>query len=432
MTDPFVHDDMLEVVLRSRAGETAPPDLRTSILAAVAADGPRVVTRRGRATGHPWRLLAVAAVLLVGLGTTLFASGSRHGDDPQPSQPAEVPDVSASPTIEPSPSATEPQPSSGVTTVITTVPTGNCAELQTDAQQAGVTTGSWTVGKMGPANAVMNGLIATSGGVGSKEIRLVDPATGKSTLVPGFGGDGMSVIGWSPTGSALAFDAVLGAGSPHSCTGLFVRSSSGIVEVAAQRGGFGGPVWSPTGSALVYVAAGPAPVYDSHLYLAAADGSAPRDLGPVCGDCGVVDDPVWSPDEARIAVSWLTADQADSRLSVMDVKTNTWTVVPHSAGDRVAPGSLSRWLDASTLLIQADVMSPTGHQSYATIAVDKAGMPTTRVAWPPIDVGTISPDLKWVTNLGCISCTLKVTSRATGRTHESVGQHGQQLRVVTR
>ena len=61
MTDPFVADDVLEAVLRSRAGDGAPADLHALILAAVAVDGPRAIARRS--VRHPWRLLAVAAVL---------------------------------------------------------------------------------------------------------------------------------------------------------------------------------------------------------------------------------------------------------------------------------------------------------------------------------------------------------------------------------
>src|SRR6478752_7599573 len=100
MSDLLVRDDVLEAVLRSRAGDGAPADLRSSILAVVAADGPRVAVRRRAVTGHPWRLLAVAAVLLGTIGTALFMGGSRQAVVmPTPSGPvrAVVPIVSASP-----------------------------------------------------------------------------------------------------------------------------------------------------------------------------------------------------------------------------------------------------------------------------------------------------------------------------------------------
>ena len=58
MTDPFVADDVLEAVLRSRAGDGAPADLRAQILAAVAADGPRADRAGGpsviRGGCSPW------------------------------------------------------------------------------------------------------------------------------------------------------------------------------------------------------------------------------------------------------------------------------------------------------------------------------------------------------------------------------------------
>ena len=76
MTDPFVADDVLEAVLRSRAGDGAPADLHALILAAVAVDGPRSIARRS--VRHPWRLLAVAAVLTGTIGTALFVGGSRQ------------------------------------------------------------------------------------------------------------------------------------------------------------------------------------------------------------------------------------------------------------------------------------------------------------------------------------------------------------------
>jgi dipeptidyl aminopeptidase/acylaminoacyl peptidase len=424
MTTRPVRDDVLESVLLGRASDGAPADLRATILAAVAAEKGRAV-RRSWPRRHPWRLLAVAAILLTTVGTAILAGPPRKAVDPPPSQLAVVPRPSptaSTTTSSPPPPSTGPQASSDVTSPIGTASGGSCARLQNDAEQAGVTRRPWSVGHKGPGSTVSNGLIAASGGSGPKDLRLIEVATGTSTRIGPSWGDAVSVLGWSPTGTALAFDAVLGVGGPGGCTGLFVRDDAGVVEVAYRRGSYEGVAWSPDGSALAYVVSGPEPDYWPHLTIAAADGSAPKDLGSICTGCGFVDPPAWSPDSAHVAITWMTVDQSDSRLSILDVRTGTWSIVPHSAGDRFADsgfnanGGLGRWLDASTLLIAADVMSPSGHQAYATVAIDKPGMPTTRVAWPPIEVGTISPDLRWVTNLGCGRCTLTVTSRASGHT----------------
>jgi len=423
MTTSSLRDDLLESVLLDRAGDGVPSDLRAAILAAVSGESRRTA-RRSWGRRHPWRLIAVAAILLAAVGTAMLVGAPRKADDPRPSQLAVVPRQSSTPpATEPSLNPTQPDASEVATTTTATPSIPSCAELQRDAEAAGVTSAGWTVGRMGPGSTVANGLIAASGGPGSKDLRLIDPRTGTSSRIVPPWGDAVSVVGWSPTGAALAFDAVLGVGAPRGCDGLFVRDDTRIVEVAYARGGFQGVVWSSAGSALAYVVFGPEPDYQPHLIITTADGSGSRDLGSICGDCSFIDPPSWSPDGKYIAVTWLTADQSDSRLSILDVTTGSWSVVPHSAGARFADagfganGGLGRWLDDSTLLIQADVMSAAGHPSYATVAVGKPGMPMTRVSWPPIDVGTISPDLRWVTDLGCGRCTLTVTSRDTGRTH---------------
>src|SRR5262245_61780387 len=102
MTTRPVRDDVLESVLLGRAGDGAPADLRATILAAVTADTGRTV-RRSWPRRHPWRLLAVAAVLLTTVGTAVLVGTPHKAVDPRPSQLAVVPRLSPTPAVTASP-----------------------------------------------------------------------------------------------------------------------------------------------------------------------------------------------------------------------------------------------------------------------------------------------------------------------------------------
>ncbi len=224
MTDPFVRDDVLEAVLRSRAGDGAPRDLHAQILAAVAADGPRVIARR--AIGHPWRLLAVAAVLVGTIGTALFVGGQRVSEmtpTPPPSLLAVTnpsPAATSSPrfgTIEITPPP-EPQP-----------PSCDQVDAFVAATHAVVGTGWGSATSSAVGAKVKPGSIAAwaDTGDGPSEVVLVDPATGKqSTLLSlGIVRNKYADLEWAPDGSALA----VGFESDE-CVG-------GILVLTKRRGG---------------------------------------------------------------------------------------------------------------------------------------------------------------------------------------------------
>ena len=258
MTDPFVSDDVLETVLRARAGDVAPADLRARILAAVEADGPRIADRRRG--GRPWRLLAVALPSCSGRSArpcsrecpvTPTTHARRSGRSCRSSRPRRRPSnrgrrqASRSPscrrhrhrrhrrrspltTIRPAPRARRPAPSAWC----------RGAGIRWPAHLTRLIPGRRCF-QGSPACATTGRLDRTPG------LSVLDPGSGTGRRVVDLadGVTGPPIVAWSPTGDAFAFS--VGAGSGFgSCAALYVIAGDRLVLVTTVRGGLGFS-WAP-------------------------------------------------------------------------------------------------------------------------------------------------------------------------------------------
>jgi hypothetical protein len=405
MTDPFVRDDILEAVLRARAGDRAPGDLHGEILAAVAADGPRATVRRS--VGHPWRLLAVAAVLLGTVGTALFVGGVRV------SQLTPSPGPSLLAVTNPSPPATA---STADATPVAS-PTDPCAGLGPIARHAGATLGGWTPGpEPDPTATVSNGVVAAVpyGPIEHQpvddDIRLLDVANGSARKVTDFGAfDTLEqVLGWSPSGRNLAY---LTTDDTSHCMDLFIWSEDGLVQaLGSSTLWWQQPIgWAPDESSIAVVSQTAIGV--SSLGILPADGSVVRDLGVICPSCYFFGGPMWSPDGSRIAISGAN-DQGQTVMSrIIDPSDGSSSELPGLPG-------VDRWLDNETLLVD-----PAGDGPLATMTVPTGSAPAgdaVTVAWPPATMEA-SPDLAyaldWRTCGGSLktACGVTVRDEVTGK-----------------
>ncbi len=116
---------------------------------------------------------------------------------------------------------------------------------------------------------------------------------------------------WSPNGSRIAFNRVIGG-----TTGIFVMDADGSNMVQRTTAG-GGATWSPDGEWIAFVCA-----EGLCKVRADEDGTEPVVLFNQGG--GVTDDPAWSPDGARIAFV--------SDWNLFDVWFDIWVVDPDGSG----------------------------------------------------------------------------------------------------
>jgi Tol biopolymer transport system component len=115
---------------------------------------------------------------------------------------------------------------------------------------------------------------------------------------------------WSPDGSQIAFagmgDAFTDSGAGPDQTGIFVMDADGsaVHRISHVKGrdlsvSYHEPQWQPGGDLIAYQAD---PDYDSHVFVARADGTAERDVSIEAGGTYQHDDaPTWSPDGRQLA-----------------------------------------------------------------------------------------------------------------------------------
>lgn len=363
MTDPFVHDDVLEAVLRSRAGDGAPADLHGLILAAVAADGPRATARRS--VRHPWRLLAVAAVLTGTLGTALFVGGQRQTavvtptPSPGPSQlavtviPSEPP-PSAPPTGLVAYPVDECHATSGIQRC-TTTPWLAAA----DGRDAHAIQGIGVVGWSADGSRLV---LQNRNDVGGAVSLLVADPTGAvlatievpctSPLIdPKYGGhlcpdEGEFAL--SPDGTRVAFtrtdpnvddssvlsilDLATGQGDVLTSTRTTNPPTGEMCNTSTKtrtcQGFDGSPRWSPDGRSIAFerqlMAPEPGASWDSAaLFVVDADG---RNLRRVTPSSVHAIGPMWSPDGARLAFTGSDMVVNHAGTSVVDIKSDVYTI----------------------------------------------------------------------------------------------------------
>jgi Tol biopolymer transport system component len=404
MSDLLVRDDMLEAVLRSRAGDGAPADLRSSILAAVAADGPRVAVRRRAATGHPWRLLAVAAVLLGTVGAALFVGGSRQAvvtpppsasvravvaPPPSASVQAVVPIVSASPTSTAGPSA-----------VTVGSDQGQLAYIQGPADPLSGDPGDLYIANHDGSDprlikSTVDGLVgwspsgrylATYRGIPDEPTYTVTIITpdGKSvgTITPVTLGD----VSWSPTQDQLLVAERIRdpkATLPHPRVAIYkpdgslirlVRTPPGVSELVE------GMDWAPDGQAIVTGTCvgckgdkyDDTPDLDWDLWILKADGSAPTRLTETPKEVEV--SPRWSPDGSEITY-WIACS-----LTATSCPKGSWLIRPDGSGTRrllTDQSSLIWSPDGTRLLFERGSATDELHRNV--FSIDSDGSDDTRV-----------------------------------------------------
>ncbi len=413
MTDPFVRDDLLEAVLRSRAGEAAPPELRTSILAAVAADGPRVVTRRGRASGHPWRLLAVAAVLLGTVGTAWYVGASRQTavtPTPGPSLLAVVPIATASPPSAP-PIATASPPSAPPTGLVA-YPVVDCSTRwvtecvttpwlsSADGRDAHVIQGMSVVGWSADGSKLLLEKISDVGGAVSllaadptgAVIATIEVPCTSPTIDEKYGGHlcpDQGEFALSPDGTRAAFTRTdpnvndssvvsvldLATGQATILTATRTTNPPAIevcntsTKTRTCQGFDGSPRWSPNGRSIAFerqlMAPEPGASWDSAaLFVVDADGSNLRRLTP--RNVHAID-PTWSPDGTRLAFAGTDMVVNADGTSVLDIKSDIYRISLDGSGlarlthDGVS--SLPNWTSAGRLAFIRRA-APTGSEHW--------------------------------------------------------------------
>jgi Tol biopolymer transport system component len=344
MTDQSVRDDVIEAVLRSRAGDGAPSDLHAQILAAVAVDGPRPAAPRS--IRHPWRLLAVAAVLLGTVGTAVFVGGSRV------SEVTPTPGPSLLAVTNPSPAAT-PSPTIEFVeiTPVPEPPTPSCDQIDAFIAATHAVVGTrWGSSTPAPVGApVKAGSIAAwaDSGDAPSQVVLVKPASGRQTTLLSLGitiGK-YSDLEWAPDGSALA----VGFGSDECGDGVLVWTKDGVVllqkDAARSFDGEEGSIaWSPDSTRLVTRPMGA--MNDSggeHHWIVPRDGGAVTDLAPPCAHCNSFDF-TWSPNGRWLAGQYeqfdvlgpgsvIVGNEIGIGVVTFDTETSKWTVIPETSGE---------------------------------------------------------------------------------------------------
>ena len=342
MTDPFVRDDVLEAVLRSRAGDGVPPDLHGSILAAVAADGPRVEPPR-RCTGRPWRLLAVAAVLLGTIGTAVFVGGSTPvGGD------ADAGAITACGRAHAIADALPDHTNyAGLATTATS--SSDCGQVPAFVAATHAVIGSaW--GSSTPSSVgvkVAAGSIAAwaDHGDGTSDVVLVDPSTGaRTTLISlGIARNKYADLQWAPDGSALG----IGFGSDECTGGILVWTKDRTVFLKVNGADSFDEeeiVFSPDSTRAVVLPFRPTDVSGGiHHWIVRRDGSAPVDIAPPCERCNSFSY-AWSPDGRWLAAQYeqfdalghggdVTGNTTGLGEAILDPSSGAWTVIPEQTGE---------------------------------------------------------------------------------------------------
>ena len=159
-------------------------------------------------------------------------------------------------------------------------------------------------------------------GVGS--LWIARPA-GEVTLLAEVGAL-FGAAAWSPDGEAVAvpIEQADNAWRLH-----VLDLSGGILADLAAEGSTVSPSWSPDGTRIAYwVVDG----LTSRLWIANADGSGARDIGPEPaatthslashGSVGWPEPPTWAPDGTQVAVEWSSADRVE--VIVASAETGEW------------------------------------------------------------------------------------------------------------
>lgn len=411
MSDRGEPMDGFELALARRmrsAGDTALRPFDPAAVVAAASDdrprpGPRwIVDDRSR-----WLLALVAAIALAIAIVGALAIGGRR--PLLAVLPASVDDIPVARTASPTPSVAP-------TASADTAALDHCDGPTSFARHAGAVAGvGWEPGAVGPTTSVRSGAIAglpdievMRSGEHDADVVVIDPA-GKSIYATAFGEVpdpyGPESLAWSPDGRSLAISTFVPGGVADACRELFVQQDGRLARVlASPRLDVGTITWSPDGSALAVIEWTDGP----HLLVVSSDLRL-DDLGPVCQGCSYVDQPAWSPDGTRLAVSWLDDAQEHAAFSIGTVASGDWQVVPGSQDDRV-----DRWLDDSTVDVQADGMAAGGSPHRVTIDVDTPGYPRTPVRGSS-DGGLLSPDGSRSADSNCngagTSCRVIVVDR---------------------
>jgi Tol biopolymer transport system component len=346
-------DDILEPIIRDRAGKDIPLDLRGQIMAAIRETGD-VQPRRLRALpatrpGRGVTLLAAAILVAAAVGIAASAGSQAVRRSPDASIAVNAP-VSSS--VTPFPSLVIP-----------------CTPMEDASRIGGLGNGPDPASGAAPAT-LRNGDLLVAG-ASQSDVARVSPSDVKALLHPvmsfGLQSFAISELAASPDGTVIAAD--LGFKGVDGCQDVFVFGSGGgsLRRPFAVEAGQSvtSPRWAPDGRALAVVT-------ESHARASQQPGPTSIDLwnavtgslthlGTPCDGCAISGPPAWSPSGGSIA----TLNGIQTPGVAVVTPNGQWRIV--ISGEQLQPPSdqlsqnvtlgsttLLGWVDDNTVLLLVD------------------------------------------------------------------------------